>query len=1042
MLIGICQFNYSLAQLDASKYMYYGPNDGMPNGVVIDFVQDSIGRMWIGTLNGLTCFDGYDFKSFYHDVTDSTSIGSNQINKLAMLDNSHLLICHSNGLSKINIFTGIARRIDYYSFDASIKNQDVFTIYVENSNLWWIGSPEGLIKYLPHFPDSSVVHLPSKTVINDWELNMNKIISIQENKEDEDKLWILTLIGLTSFDKRTGTFQLLERLPGIRPTHVEEFHKYFSPHMNMIVDQNNELWIGSDGGGIFHVIPNTNTWTNYNLTDQKELSGGNIIIELHPLTDSTFYVGTRFQGLCTFNRSTQKFKCVERNRNSIYSLESESIPAIKIDRDGRTWVGMSEGIAIYDPYQHMFQVAMEDTLTTKIHKVFGSARGDTIFYGDRKGFNYRVPKTGAHFQKSDLDFGDFKKDIGDITDIFRSPSGELIFTASGSFSGGRGGIYFYNPARNSAYGIKSQIPYFSMDMTAVLSLSADTFLTGSEIYGLSLITRNQKDGVYDFNMYNRSLKDPNIRINALLKRKNKTILVGTNNGVIQVELGEMNDSIFLKETTIPESNISRSCGSVNDMVFGDENSFWVTTGEGLFKFSLSDTNHLHIPVDDLLPGAILDEILFDGQYIWVSSNNGLLQIDSKSQEVLVLAERDGLLQDRVDDIFITEDRQMLVATKNVVQSISLDSLERKLNSNPPTPFITEVMVGDQKRDHHQGITLKYPIREFSVNYVAVNYTHPELNQYQVRLKGDDDNWTNNKDRRFSSYNHLAPGHYTFEVKGKNHHGYWSNTTASLAVYVKPAYWETIWFKVLIGVALASIFYGLYRYRIYQVKRESRLVMEFNRRVANAETQALRAQMNPHFIFNALNSIKLFVMNKSPEKGGVYLDAFARLVRSVLQNSKEELITLEKELEALDLYISLEKLRFDQAFDHEFIIDPMLEVDFYQVPPLILQPYVENAIWHGLMPLKRKGKLTIRGHLEEDILKIEIEDDGVGRTKSEQSKRADLPFKKSMGMDITKGRMELQKELSGMHIGVQIKDLMDTTGKPTGTRVEIDIAYSE
>ena len=246
------------------------------------------------------------------------------------------------------------------------------------------------------------------------------------------------------------------------------------------------------------------------------------------------------------------------------------------------------------------------------------------------------------------------------------------------------------------------------------------------------------------------------------------------------------------------------------------------------------------------------------------------------------------------------------------------------------------------------------------------------------------------------------------------------------------------FGGILALLLATGVYQWYYYR--QRKKQSDLVIAFNKKIATAETQALRAQMNPHFIFNALNSIKLFVLKRSPEKGGVYLDAFARLVRSVLQNSKEPLISLERELEALDLYIGLEKLRFDEAFDHVITVDEDLDWSFYQVPPLILQPYVENAIWHGMMSSPRKGKLLIDARLSDEKMLITIEDNGVGRLQSAQSKNASAPYKKSMGMEITKGRMELQKELVGMEINVNIHDLIDERGAGMGTKVTLEVDY--
>ena len=242
----------------------------------------------------------------------------------------------------------------------------------------------------------------------------------------------------------------------------------------------------------------------------------------------------------------------------------------------------------------------------------------------------------------------------------------------------------------------------------------------------------------------------------------------------------------------------------------------------------------------------------------------------------------------------------------------------------------------------------------------------------------------------------------------------------------------ILFGGILSLLVATGVYQWYFYR--QRKKQSDQLVAFNHKLANAETQALRAQMNP------LNSIKLYMLNQKPEKGSTYLDSFARLVRSVLQNSKEPLISLEKELEALDLYIGLEKLRFDQAFDHEINVAKDLDASFYEVPPLILQPFVENAIWHGLMPLKRKGKLSIDAWLENEKLFIRIEDNGIGRARSAENKSPDLPYKKSMGMAITKERLALQKDLTGLEIDLHVIDLLDDARVGIGTRVEIAIDY--
>ena len=205
-----------------------------------------------------------------------------------------------------------------------------------------------------------------------------------------------------------------------------------------------------------------------------------------------------------------------------------------------------------------------------------------------------------------------------------------------------------------------------------------------------------------------------------------------------------------------------------------------------------------------------------------------------------------------------------------------------------------------------------------------------------------------------------------------------------------------------------------------------------------EMQALRAQMNPHFIFNSLNSINRFIMQDNRGQASQYLTKFSRLVRLILQNSQAELISLESELESLELYLDLEALRFDYHFAYKISVSHDLDISLSKVPPLIIQPYVENAIWHGLMHKEEKGQLDIELFQENDFIFIKITDNGIGRKKAAELTSKSATKHKSMGLRITADRIAVLSRSQTADSGVTINDLVNPDGTAAGTEVIIKI----
>ena len=231
---------------------------------------------------------------------------------------------------------------------------------------------------------------------------------------------------------------------------------------------------------------------------------------------------------------------------------------------------------------------------------------------------------------------------------------------------------------------------------------------------------------------------------------------------------------------------------------------------------------------------------------------------------------------------------------------------------------------------------------------------------------------------------------------------------------------------------------LMRFGIHQIRREEQLKLEFERRLSKVEMGALRSQMNPHFIFNCLNSIDYYILKNETEMASDYLNRFSRLIRLILQNSRNNKVNLKDELEALRLYIEMEALRFQGQFVYTIQIKNGLVPVDHEIPPMLLQPYVENAIWHGLLHSDRPGRLDIILAIEGHNLLCVIQDNGVGRDFVQALNASSNLKTRSMGTKITEDRLELFSKLYHNEARVEIIDLEDQAGKASGTRVELSI----
>jgi anti-sigma regulatory factor (Ser/Thr protein kinase) len=334
------------------------------------------------------------------------------------------------------------------------------------------------------------------------------------------------------------------------------------------------------------------------------------------------------------------------------------------------------------------------------------------------------------------------------------------------------------------------------------------------------------------------------------------------------------------------------------------------------------------------------------------------------------------------------------------------------------------------------LNLDHRHKSVAIGFTAKDLDFPDRLEYAYTLENADNGWTyTNRFIKQVNYSDLRPGKYIFRVKAREWGLAWSPETI-LIINITPPFWETWWFITLCTLALIAMTFFFVQWRINTIRKQEQLKGRHEKELMELEAKALRAQMNPHFIFNCLNSIKSLIQKNEQDRSILYLTTFSKLIRTVFQNSNKREISLYDEIETCRLYTELEGLRFGNKIRYVFNIDHTLDLKSIMVPALILQPYIENAVWHGIMPKEAGGTLLVSVNKEENKIECRIEDDGIGRETSRQNKFSSRAQHQSKGEHLTQARLDLDNALYKRNAKIEITDKKGVTGAALGTLVVI------
>lgn len=499
-----------------------------------------------------------------------------------------------------------------------------------------------------------------------------------------------------------------------------------------------------------------------------------------------------------------------------------------------------------------------------------------------------------------------------------------------------------------------------------------------------------------------------------------SILLGTRKGLYAMVNGSKPHRLFADARLL-------DC-RIEDIQEANGTFYFATRGNGLVI--LRDEKFFHVSKEQGLRSDICHKVFVASNgNVYVCTTNGIA-VFRKNELVpsFFISKAQGMASGDVQCI-AEHDGYIYTGTS---KGISVFPLSYAPAPGRPPFLIESVRTPDSLFHFPPGITLAPSQGFFSVHFVALCFDNAGDIIYRYRIPELDSSWKETANT-FVNFSDLPRGNYTFEVYPLNALGQPWSEVKRIPLTLVPYFYQTRWFLVLCVlagiIAITATVSILYRRKL----EKSRTLTRF----AELELKALRSQINPHLIFNCLTSVQSLILKKDVEGAEQYLRKFSTFLRDSLNAGRENFIRFNEELRYLELYVELESMRLKDTFNYTFDVDPELIKSKLYVPPMMVQPYVENAIWHGLQKKHGEKKLTLTFSLLKDHILITVHDNGIGR-KAAALHRKELHRAPSLGMKITDERMEMHSVQTGLLFSVVIYDEHSDDGTPAGTRVELTL----
>ena len=984
-----------LNKYDGYEFTIYNKNNGLSNETIHVLFEDENGNLWIGTENGLNCYErnNGEFKIFKYNSSDSTSISDSWINSIYQDSSGRILICTPRGLNVHEFDTDIFKR--YQTTDSWLRanrSNWVNRIIYDTKGLYWVATNFGLVKYTKTGETIRYLNRPD----DPGSLSSNNVNTVFRDKSG--RIWAGSDNGLDLLLEKSGTFKHFENIPGDTES--------LSNNLVTVIyeDSFGIFWIGTDGGGLNIFDPESEKFKRlYNIPNNPNSLSNNRIYSIYEDRSGNIWVGT-FKGVNKFNRHFSRFTLYTHDPKNTNTVGDNFIWAFEEAEPNVFWIGTDDGISIFDKNDGTYRHIKPDPNNpnslsdSRIRCILKDKHGNFWIGTKDSGLDKYDPKTGK--------FSNFRYSIHEkncicdnyILSLYEDRNG-IVWVGTGD------GINTIDPVTN----IIGVYKYIRGDSACITYNSVYDICEDS--YGILWFAT--KEGLC---RYNRETD------NCTTYR-----------------------NIFQRENNITTNKLF--------CIYEDsDKNLWIgSKGGGLAKFDRKTRTFKSYTIDDSLPNNVIYGILEDDDgNLWMSTNWGLSKFNKEIETFINYDVTDGLQSNEFNAGAYLKSSAGEMLFGGMKGFNSFFPSEIKLNTEIPEIVITTFKKFNhvQPDEIHDGDTifLSHDDNFVSFGFSALDYTNPQKNRYKYKLENYDKDWINiDGGRHFAEYTKVSPGTYTFRVKGSNNSGIWNNKGITVKVIISPAWYSTLFFRIIVGLLIVMIIWVIIYFRVRRIRKKNsieRKMLQIEKQLFDIQQKALRLQMNPHFIFNSLNSIQSYIVENDIDNALNYLAKFSQLMRLILTNSRESIIPLTNELQAVVYFMEIEQLRFENKFEYSIKIDPEIDEEFMAVPPMILQPFIENAIIHGLLNKSSKGKISIEFRKNGSKILCTITDNGVGRKQAAEIKKQSGLNSKSKGMMITKERLDIFNENNNENFSVKITDLKNKDGTPSGTKVDLTFLYRE
>ena len=966
----------------------YTTADGLPDNVVFSVTQDSNGYLWVATSNGLSRFDGRNFLNYgLHENLPSLYVNGVYEDRLK---NSWVLT--RNGLALIN-------EDSCYNYPLSNDGKgDYMLMMAENSagellaltnrNTYVFRNKNWQQTFLvPGYEKNSLsgmVYCKEGCVMT---YNGN-ILLLRKNNNDIKTLASFNesypfITGLKTKDNRCyvathkGFFYLEnEKLIPLFEDTLKTRYVY-----SFFADSKNRFWFSTKEDGILLVTPGKDK-----ITYQKIPVSFNLVFNFFEDREKNIWVSS-VGGLLKITDVPYQ----------TYTLASSAglgqlRNIIALPNNGLLVSGASGKIVLLRQ-----DTSAEQSITFKIRKVFSLSPNDFIDYysSDEKNQLWFCTRQ-SHLYRLDNDiledYTHLLKNKQDIRSVFYDKQEQRLYVSADSvlFSGNQNYLDTLKETGTNKY-----IPL----PAHICRMPDGKILVNTLEDGLIKINA---DG--SFTSVNKMTALPRKFTGLIFRsdRRNNIWLSFEGSGILKYQFDVEKD---LRQLLMINRQSGLPDDAVNDFTFDKSGNIWAITKSNIIILQQNATrlwekHSFETSSDIKQPDLFFSKMVTDaGGNTWITGRDRLLRFSPKN----------NILFNPAPEVVI---EKVLLFGRPVNWSTLSDSVTNYFQL-PVNPVL-----------QHQNNSL-------SIFFNGIKFNRDNILEYSYQLLPGDTGWSTPGINNSISFYQLPPGAYHFFVKARIRGNDWG-IPKQFSFTIKKAWWETWWLKVLIVLLASGMLLFIFRYRLKQVARKN----DLQNQLRDLEMKAFKAQMNPHFIHNALNSIQSLIVNKKSEEASNYVTKFARLLRQVLENADKNVITLDKELYSLQLYFDLEQLRLDVKIKYEVVTDSTIAAAEIKLPPLILQPFVENSLWHGLSRKEGDRKLTMRISEENDWVICTITDNGIGRQKAAESYDAFPEGHFSKAVTITEKRL-LDFNRTSLPSPITYTDLYEQE-QPSGTTVTIRI----